>query len=131
MKLLQLVLPWVLLITVSNAYSDDVIYLEKGVPSPFTGYLFPPAKADGIRKELIEKDGLHLLNVSLTKTVELQKDNINIYELRIKNMSEQNDNLAKNLYNERNVTNWERIGFFALGILATGFAIYGVKSIGK
>lgn len=131
MKQVALILFWIVSIDVSNLYADDVVYVDKGTSAPFTGYLFPPAKADNVRKELIEKDGLHLLNVSLTKTVELQKENINLYELRIKNMSEQNDNLAKNLYNERNVTNWERIGFFALGIVATGFAIYGVKSISK
>lgn len=121
-----------ILLLISNSFADEeVVYLEKGKQSPYTGYLFTPEKADSIRKQLIEGDTYKLLNQSLEKSLELEHKTVDLSNLKITNLSEQNDKLAKSLYEERSMSNWERIGFFALGVIGTGLAVYGIKQATK
>lgn len=84
-----------------------------------------------MRKELLERDSLIIINKSLEESIKHNKDIIQISDLKINNLSEQNDNLAKSLYSERSMTNWERLAFFALGVIGTGLAVYGIKEATK
>lgn len=109
--------------------SADPILLQKGNSAPYDGLLFSEQKANDLRKELLDKDYLKLQNDSLNRSLELYKQNESIYKEQKELLLEQNDRLAKSLYEERRVTNWERVGFFVLGIAATGLAFYGVSQL--
>lgn len=120
-----------ILILSNTVYADPIVFIGKGQTAPNDGYLFPEAQALEMRKAILERDEYRLLNTSLNTTVKLQNDNINIQEQRIENYRKQNDEMAKALYSSQSMNNWERIGWFFLGIVGTGFAIYGIQKITK
>ncbi len=109
----------------------DPISLSKDQKAPYDGILFTETKANEIRKELLDKDYLQLQNDSLNRSLDLYKSNENLYGQQKQLLLDQNDKLAKSLYQERMVTNWERLGFFLLGIGVTGLAIYGASQLAK
>lgn len=115
--------------TFSTVGKSDATFLDKDQKAPYQGLLFPIDEAQSIRKDLIERDYLKLENLSLKRSVDLYKGNESIYQEQKTILLDQNDKLAKSLYAERQVTNWERLGWFVLGIGVTGLAIYGVKQI--
>lgn len=112
----------------TQCYAGPVL-LENGDKAPYQGLLFPVDEANKIRGELIEKDALVEINKSLNKSLDLYKNNELIYQQQKSILLDQNDKLAKSLYEERKITNWERIGLVVLGIGITGLAIYGVKQL--
>ena len=114
-----------------NSFAGEAVLLEQNKPAPFSGILFPKEQAEQMRKELLERDSLIIINKSLEESIKHNKDIIQISDLKINNLSEQNDNLAKSLYSERSMTNWERLAFFALGVIGTGLAVYGIKEATK
>ncbi len=109
----------------------DPISLSKDQKAPYDGILFTETKANEIRKEILDKDYLQLQNDSLNRSLDLYKSNENLYGQQTQLLLDQNDKLAKSLYQERMVTNWERLGFFLLGIGVTGLAIYGASQLAK
>lgn len=113
-----------------NVIADPVL-LNKDDKSPYQGLLFSISEAQDLRKELIDKDYLKLQNDSLNRSLELYKSNENLYTQQKQLLLDQNDKLAKSLYQERQVTNWERLGFVLLGIGITGLAVYGAGQIAK
>jgi len=108
-------------------YAEDVIFLPKGSTTQYDGYLFTPEKALKTRKELIELDYIKLENDSQKKSLDLFKLNDQYSKDKIQLLLDQNDKLAKSLYEARELTNWEKVGLFTLGVAVTGLAIYGAR----
>jgi len=110
-------------------YAEDVIRLEKDKPAPFTGYLFTDEKTKDTRIKLLERDFYKETSESFEKSNTYLQKNLSLKDEQIKLITEQNTNLAKTLREERSMTGWERIGWFSLGIVATGFALRGLQEI--
>lgn len=107
--------------------NNEVLYLEKGSPAPFQGFLFPKEKAEELRKMNIEFDAIKNINLSLEKSVKLQQDNIELSNNKNKILLDQNDNLAKSLFEARQVTSLEKFLYFGLGVVLTGVTAYGLQ----
>ncbi len=112
------------------ASSDsDVLYIDKGVETPFKGYLFPEAKALNFRKQLIELDTLKALETSYNKSIDLYKKNEDIYNYKVNVLLEQNDKLADAMYKAKDRGVWENRFWFGMGILVSGLAVYGASKL--
>ncbi len=72
--------------SIISSSDNEVVLLEKGVESPFRGYLFPPDKALDFRKQLIELDNLKALESSYNKSIELYKKNEDVYNFKVNTM---------------------------------------------
>lgn len=120
----------ILLVTstlLSNIAFAEVIHLAPNEKAPFAGYLFPEDKAKEVRDGLIERDGFKLINESLEKSLVLEKTISLDLTKKVDILSNTNTDLAKNLFEERQSSNWAKIGWFALGCISTGF-LYSVVS---
>lgn len=111
------------------AAAESVVYLEKNKPAPYTGVLFPPAKADELRKMAIEVETLRAINESYSKSVLLYQQTIQLADNKFKILEVQNDNLSKALVESRRSSDLQKIIWFGLGVLATGLAVYGAKKV--
>ena len=108
--------------------AQDVISLKENEKAPFSGILFPIDKAAELKDSVVERDYYKKRNDLLLNITDLnEKTLINCTEGKVLLLT-QNDNLAKQLYSERQLSDWAKIGYFALGIVVTGIAFYGIKS---
>lgn len=112
-------------------YADDVTYLDKNQPAPYEGYLFTTDKAKDTRIKLIERSTFEGINQSLVKTNTLLQTNSDLKDQQIKIVMDRNDDLSKSLKDAESTSNWERIIYFGLGVLATSAAFYGAKKISQ
>lgn len=124
---MKILLSFLIIVNSTFCYADDSVPLNKGQAAPFDGTLLSNDKANQTRKELIELDELRLKEPSYKRTIDLYKSNENLYSDKIKIVSDQNDNLAKNLYEARSLTTWEKLGYFALGAAVAGLAVRGIQ----
>ena len=128
MKLLKIFLIIVSLVCFeSNAYGEGVHLLDKGQPAPFSGVLFSNKKGNEIRRQLIEGDGYKLINESLVKSIDLYKENDKLQREKVNLLLTENINLNNRVDSLKKTNDIERIIWFSLGVLATGFALYGAK----
>lgn len=103
-----------------QALADQVVYLPKDQPAPYTGYLFDREKAEKIRL-------LDLNYQEATKKVDYYKTDNDLYEKRLVNLRSQNDNLAQQNVELRENSIWSKLGFFVLGAAATTAIAIGVS----
>lgn len=129
MYLKKILLISLIIVNSLGAYAEDVIYLDKGKAAPYDGYLFTPEKAKDTRLQLIEGDYNKDLVKSLTKTIDLYQSNEEISNKKVDLLLDQNDKLAVQLNSSRQVSNWEKVGYFLGGIIITGLAIKGVQAL--
>ncbi len=115
----------------SNSYADDVISLSKGEASPYTGILFPKDQADQMRVQLLERDTFKAMYDSAQKSIDYYKTDEEYNQKKLTIISEQNDKLASSLYTERQSSEWSKIMWFSLGVVATGLAVYGASQLQK
>ena len=107
-------------LTTSNVFADELsMYLYKDEKAPYAGILMPESKVTELRNNTLERDTLRLQNNSLNTSLKLQDDIIAKKTDQVTILLDQNDKLAKIGYSERSMTNLERVGYFALGVLAT------------
>lgn len=99
----------ILLIISNTCFAQDSIFIDKDTKAPFSGYLLPEEKVKELRNNTLERD--------------LYKTESELRERQVKLLSEQNDKLATTLQSTSSLSSWEKIGFFALGILVTGGAV--------
>ena len=111
--------------------AGDVTYLELNTPAPYPGYLFTVPKTEETRQKLIDLDTFKALNESLQKSLDLNKTNLQLVEDKNVLLLNQNDSLAKKLYNEREMSDWTKALWFGAGVLATILITYGVKKINQ
>jgi hypothetical protein len=119
------------LIVANPSFAQDVQYLSKDQKAPFEGFLFTAPKASELKDAVIERDNYKLINLSLEKSLELEKKNSELQNQKVNVVLEQNLNLTKSLNEERSMSNWERILWFVLGVVGTGMAVYGASKIAK
>lgn len=120
-----------LILTAQVAIAQDAKYLKKDTPAPFDGFLITSKRVEELKIGINERDRYKLLNESLERSLVLEKENNELQEKKVNLLTEQNDKLAKTLGEERNVSDLTKILWFSLGVIATGFAIYGVKQLQK
>lgn len=111
------------------AYAGDVTHIEKDTPAPYTGYLFTPEKTNEVKNVVVERDGLLKLNESLTKSLQLQSDIAELNQKKVNILLQQQEDLSKTLYDQRSMSNLERMLWVGAGILIVGVSIYGVSQI--
>lgn len=116
-------------LTISNAFAQEVIMIKKDERAPFEGVLFPIDQAKKTRLELIECDIKKELNASYERTIKLYKENESYQDNKVNILLKQNDELSKSLVEAKSTSDFQKILWFGLGIIATGLAIYGTKEI--
>jgi len=84
-----------------------------------------------IRVELIEKDAYRVENRSLTRSVKLHQLNATLSEKQVNMLTKSNENLANRLEKTTDLSSLERVLWFGLGVVATGFAFKGAKELTK
>jgi hypothetical protein len=115
----------------SISYAEDSIYLSKGQTATFNGYLLPETEVQTLRNNTFERDAFKTANDAYKAEINLYQTNIGLKDQQLSLTLDQNNKLAKALNENRSLNNWERVAFFAGGILVVGLAIYGVRSIYK
>lgn len=126
---------WKIFLIISNliffiarpCLAGDVTYIELGTKAPYSGYLFTPEKTQETRQKLIDGDTYKSLNESLQKSLDFNKQNLQLIEEKNTLLSNQNDNLAKRLYDERQMSDWTKAFWFGAGVIASILITYGIK----
>jgi hypothetical protein len=115
---------------ISNiAYAEDAVLLQKNDPAPYQGFLLPKEKVQELYNATIERDSYKAANDSFEKSLKLEQTNSDLKDQKINLLLEQDDKLAKALYNSQSLNNWEKAAFFIGGILVTGLAIKGLHEV--
>lgn len=120
-----------LLILSNITFAEDSVKLNANQPAPFEGYLITHQKANELRLNTIERNNYKLLNESLQKSLEMQKQINDLNSEKVNMLTEQNDKLAITLEESRNTSDFTKALWFILGIAATGAAIYGASKLQK
>lgn len=126
MKYLSLLLAIIFSI---NCWAQDVVYIEKGTPAPYSGQLFTNKKALEIRKQLIERDQFKLFNEALTQNVDLQQKIIINQKDQVNLLLDQNTKLVSRVENNGSLTNFERMFWFGIGVVSSGLAVWGASRL--
>lgn len=121
----------VLLFSTSICIAEPTVYLKAKDPAPFNGILFSLPKAEETRIKLLERDSFEKMNKMLEKSIidleqikERQSKNFNL-------LLDETDDLAKNLYSERQMKNVERLMWFGGGAAVVVLIVWGLRSFVK
>lgn len=115
----------------SLCFAQDSVLLHQNDKAPYDGILLTQDKAQDVKNKLLEGDSYKLLNDSLNKSLNLQADIITKDDNKINLCMDQNDKLAKSLQSSTTMSDWEKVGYFLVGVFATAAAIYGAHQIYK
>lgn len=130
MKKLILMLMLVSLIPVSS-FANQAYDIKAGQPAPVDGVLFDKEKANEIKNELIEKDGLVRTNNSLNKTIELQTKNNELTNQTNEILMGRNLELTKSLNDSRETSTFTKVLYFVGGVVITGAAVWGATRLNR
>ena len=123
-----------LLANINTAVADQAVTVKAGdvvSQSYDRGTLLDREKAEKIKDELIEKDGLVKQVESYDKTIKLYRSNEDILNSQKDMLLKQNIELTKTLNDTRQTSDWVKIGFFVLGIGIAGLGVYGASRLSK
>lgn len=113
----------IFILLVSNTcFAQDAVHLQKDDKAPYEGYLTNPSKTRDLYNVGLERD-------SLKKQLELSQSDNGLLKQEKTILIDQNDKLAKTAYDSQSLSSWEKIGYFALGIITAGGAVYAAKKI--
>lgn len=118
-----------ILIVGSISYADDAVFIQQNQAAPFAGFLLPKEKVQELYNQSIDASTNKALNDSLTKSLDLEKQNNDLLNKKINLLLDQNDKLAESLHSEISLNTLEKIAYFAGGIIVVGLAISGVHNL--
>lgn len=113
----------------SNAFAEPVTTLQKNDIAPFTGLLFDIPTANDMRKQLVELDGLRLINTSLNNSITLQQNIIVTEKSQVDLLIEQNNKLAVSLRSAESLNTWTKAGYFTMGVLSIVLGAYAISRV--
>lgn len=125
------------LMTISSVFintafaEEEALHLQKGTPAPYSGVLLSVEKATEVRQNLIELKTLRAINDSYVKSVQLYEESIQLNNQKNKLLLDRNEKLTEELGQIRSSSDFQKILWFSLGVLASGFAVYGAKKIAQ
>ena len=114
-------------LTSVNSFAADAVLLMEGDRAPFTGLLMTQDKANEVKVQLLERDTYKLLNISYESSLSLMNSNIKLKDEQLDLAINQNTKLSQQLREQKDFNSWERFAWFALGVLGTSIAVYGVQ----
>jgi hypothetical protein len=108
---------------------EDIQSIKKGQVANCEGLLFSPEASKNVANT--QDDAKHYKELSdlLYKRQELTTKDITILDKRLHLYMEQSNTLATQLYKKEQDGKWQKFIYFGLGVLATGFAFYGVSHL--
>lgn len=106
---------------------EQAEYLPKDTKAPYEGILLPIEKAAELRKGLIELQTLKVINESYKKSIQLYQESIQLNDQKYNTLLNETNNLSMALSDARKSNDLQKILWFGLGVLASGFALYGAK----
>jgi hypothetical protein len=116
-------------LAVRTSYAQDSVFLNKNQAAPFPGYLLPAGKVEELQNDVIELNTLKQTNDSLQKSLTLEQQDSALKDQKVNLLLDQNNKLASAAYTERELTVWEKVAYFAGGVIVTGLAVWGASSI--
>jgi hypothetical protein len=115
----------------TNTPLPDAVPISKGEESPMDGIVISQTKAQQIKNVTDQRDTLQLQNDSLTKSLNIQSNIIQLDQNKVTILLNQDDTLAKRLNESQQLNNWEKAGYFFLGLAVPCIAGYAYKSFAK
>lgn len=112
-------------------YANQAIDIKAGEPAKFDGVLLDKEKANEIKNELIEKDGLVKTNASLNRTIELGTKNTDLLNQTNDILMGRNLNLTKELNYARETSTLAKVLYFVGGVALTGVAVWGASKLNR
>jgi len=128
MQILQTILLVTLLVNLAYG-ADNAISLNVGQPAPYSGILLTPAAAADQRTVGQQRDSYKLLNGSLQTSLDAANKEASDAKKEVKLLQTDNQNLASNLRSTQRLSDWEKVGYFVLGIVVTSLAIDGASKL--
>lgn len=104
-----------------NFTYGQVKFLEKGAEAPYSGYLFTPEKEQELR---IKNSLVPLLEEQSKK----QNEIIDIQNKRIESYQKNYDVLYEEYIRREKMNDWNKVLYFGIGSVVTGFIAYGLLS---
>lgn len=122
-----------LILIANSAYGADIktIYLPQGQAAPFAGYLSTPDAAAGSTKAINEVGTYKLLNTSLQTSLDNETKARQNADTTNAILQSDLTNTQKALNEVKATSTWEKVGWFALGVLATGLAVDGAYKLSQ
>jgi len=103
----------------TEVFAQESIFLQKSTQAPFEGYLVPKDKILEFKKMSDELQNDTTTIQLMSKSIELYKDNENIYTKKISLLTDENDKLSKTINEEKSVNDFQKFLYVASGILVT------------
>lgn len=94
-------------------------------------YCFSEEEVQKLYKDVKERDAYLEINKSLEKTIELKDLQLEARAEQVEIYAEQHKVLTDTVRDVRNLSTWERVAWFSLGVLGTSLAVYGATRIVK
>jgi hypothetical protein len=108
---------------------ESVTLLQKGDPSPCTGFLFSPDAEAQAESDSRDAKYYKLLSERLDERSVLILNQNEILEKRIQLYIEQNNTLANEVVKKERRSEWQKVGYFLLGVGVTSLAVYGAAQL--
>ncbi len=115
------------LITNITLACDPVARIEKGEPSPCTGYVFSVEKEKEVRLRINDLDYYKSVAESKDREVNLFKEENQLLTEKSTLWKNETETQAKALASERSYSFWKSAAFFTLGALLTTGITYAVN----
>lgn len=114
-----------IIVSLNTGFTEEAVKLNLGIPAPFAGVLIPFDKAEEMRKQLIERDGLVKLVSSYERSTSLQDLNFKLSQEQVNILQEQNTSLRTQVsYSEYTKYLW-----LGLGIVGTSLAVWSAGNL--
>jgi hypothetical protein len=105
----------------------DVQVLHKGQPAPYDGFLFDAPAEQQAEKDRADADFYHKLSDKQAEKINLEDNESQILEKRLQLYITESNALARDKASTESTERIYLLGAFALGVIATGFAVRNVR----
>lgn len=117
------------LMIVTLSVNAESINLNVGDLAPFKGVLTDYETSRKVMDDLNRLDVVESINTSLNNSIEMYKEVLSNNEQQHKLLRDSNNRLRDRIEKSESVTSLERVLWFSLGVLGTGFAIKAAKEL--
>lgn len=108
---------------------ESVTLLNKGTPSPCTGFLFSPEAEQQVTSDSLDLEYYKTLSKRMEERYDLMLQQNEILDKRLKLYMDQSYQLSKEIQEKEDKSSLKTIGWFLLGVGVTGLAVYGAGQL--